>query len=252
MKKTILTVLIAGFCLPVMGIASSDFVTAPTGTQDQITQTHKSQTTTANSWGLTLTQYQRYLQLMKNTPSQKWYKDLDPAEVLALNAKNPAEMMQYAQIQARNMHARVTRELAFNTLYAKAYQTLYPNQKPIMSEQVRSLQNQAIQSGDRVWLFVGANTPLGQFAYQHLLKIIETTPNTVLDIYFVGKDVTPQTIKAWAENVNLPHDQINKTITLNIGNSRFSSVTKGKNVNLPYIGILHDNRFQPISLSSVL
>ena len=224
-------------------------------TQDQVVQSLSTQDSLkdrAKTWGLTMEEFKRYLWLMKNTPSAHWYKDLDPAEVLALNAKDPNDMMQYAKIQARNMHARVTRELAFNSIYSKAYKKLYPNEKPIMTPGSMNLHSDALQAGDRVWLFVGINTPLGRFTYQHLIKAIQATPDTVLDIYFVGKQINQKSIETWAANIGIPPNIVNKKVTLNYGNERFENVSKGKKFNLPLVGVVHNSHFQPITLSSVL
>ncbi len=224
-------------------------------TQDQIVQSLPIQDSLkdqAKMWGLTTKEFKCYLWLMKNTASSHWYKNLDPAEVLALNAKDPNDLMQYAKIQARNMHTRVMRELAFNIIYSKAYKKLYPNEKPIMTPGSMDLQSSALQSGDRVWLFVGINTPLGRFAYQHLIKAVQATPNTVLDIYFVGKHVHQKSIETWAANMNIPPNTVNQQVTLNYGNDRFENISKGKKVNLPFVGVVHNSHFQPITLSSVL
>lgn len=224
-------------------------------TQDHVVRslpTQDSLKDQAKMWGLTTEEFKRYLWLMKNTPSAHWYKDLDPAEVLALNAKDPNDMMQYAKIQARNMHARVTRELAFNRIYSKAYKKLYPYEKPIMTPGSMNLRSHALQAGDRVWLFVGINTPLGRFAYQHLIKAIQATPDTVLDIYFVGKQVNQKSIETWAANIGIPPNIVNKKVTLNYGNERFENVSKGEKFNLPLVGVVHNAHFQPITLSSVL
>ncbi|MBY0378204.1 MAG: hypothetical protein K2Q33_06565, partial [Gammaproteobacteria bacterium] len=155
---------------------------------------------------------------------------------------------EYAKIQARNMHVKVTRELAFNKLYKEAYSELYPNEKPIMSPD-SDKEAPELQEGDRVWLFVAVDTPLGRFAYQHVIKAVQATPGSTLDIYFVGQP-SQTAIQAWAASVNVPHDM--KQVTLNYGNDRFASLTKDKTVNLPFVGIVHNDHFQPISLSSVL
>ena len=225
----------------------------PQQTQNKIIQTEASQESELNNraemWGLSTENFKHYLWLMKNTPSGLWYKNLDPPEVLALNAKNSDQMMQYAETQARNMHKRVTRELIFDQVYSQAYKQLYPTEKAIMTQ---GQSGDALQSGDRVWLFVKMNTPLGSFAYKHLLKAVQETPDTVLDIYFIGKNITKKNIQHWAVNMDVPQNLVNKKITLNFGSSRFASLTKGKKVSLPFVGILHDNHFQPITLSSVL
>lgn len=212
--------------------------------------------TQAKAWGLRLNEYKHYLWLMQHTQNGHWYRALDPAEVLALNARDTDEMMQYAKIEARNVHMRVMRELAFNKLYAKAYAALYPHEKPIMSPMTQRLQGDLLHKGDRVWLFLGIHTPLGPFAYQHLIKVVQNTPNTVLDIYFVGKDVNQKTIQAWAISAGIPKALVNQQVTLNMGNDRFEEITQdkreGEKVELPYIGVIHHAHFQPITLSSAI
>ncbi len=237
--------------------ADSLLITQPNQTQTQVVQSINAQLNQqdqAKQWGLSNEDYQHYLWLMKNTPSGKWYAQLDPAEVLALNADSQNDMMKYAQAQARNMHIRVTRELAFNRLYGEAYKQLYPNEKPIQSSSpsVSAGTGFALQSGDRIWFFTDTNTPLSSFVYQHLMKEVQKTPNTTLDIYFVGKQVNQQSIQQWAAAANIPRTMINQQVTLNYGNDRFQSITQGKGVNLPYVGVLHNQNFQPITLSSVL
>jgi len=152
------------------------------------------------------------------------------------------------------MHVRVTRELAFNRLYEEAYKQLYPTEKPIQSAIVHTSigSGLALQSGDRIWLFTGTNTPLGSFVYQHFLKEVQQTPNTALDIYFVGNQVNQQSIQQWAIANNIPRNLVNQQITLNYGNDRFQSVTQGKGVTLPYVGVIHHQNFQAITLNSVL
>lgn len=206
----------------------------------------------AKQWGLTVQAWQHYHWIMNNTPSARWYKTLDPAEVLALNTTDSRDMMQYALIQARNMHERVSQELAFNKIYAQAYQTLYPNEKPISSSTIKQSIGATLQAGDHIWLFVGVNTPLGRFVYQHLIQSVQTTPNAVLDIYFVGQDLSPQSIETWAQSSGIQPAMINQQVTLNEGNQRFSEVSQGKNQDLPLVGVVRNNQFQPISLSSVL
>jgi integrating conjugative element protein (TIGR03759 family) len=245
--------LLTAFTMP--AFANTQTISQVATTQNQVTQTLAMQAnikTKAASWGLKTQNYKRYLWLMKNTPSGHWYKHLDPAEVLALNANNPQSMMKYARIQARNMHVRVTRELAFDQLYTQAYKKEYPNEKAIRSPGTQGLTKSTLASGDHVWLFVGVSTPLGSFAYQHLIKAVQAAPNTTLDIYFVGKNISEKSIQAWAVSVGILRSIVNKQVTLNYGNDRFQSLSKGKKVNLPFVGIVHDEHFQPITLSSVL
>src|SRR5207247_9437631 len=110
------------------------------------------------------------------------------------------------KINAQNMYKRFTRELVFDQVYLKAYKQLYPTERAIMTQ---GQSGDTLQSGDRVWLFVKMNTPLGSFAYQHLLKVVQATQNTVLDIYFIGKNVTKANIQQWAMNMDVPEKLVN-------------------------------------------
>lgn len=203
-------------------------------------------------WRLTKEELKRYHWLMENTASARWYKDLDPPEVLALNAKDLKEMMRFAKIQAHNIHDRVTKELEFNLVYSKAYKSLYPNEKPVVTFGGKSLDRNRLRFGDRIWLFVGTKTPLGHFIYQNLIKIIKKNKGVVLDIYFVGKDLENRNIQSWAEDSGIIPNIINTQVTLNYGNVRFQNLSRNKKISLPFIGIVHDSHFQPIELSSVL
>jgi len=89
---------------------------------------HKDQQrTVATRWGLTSQEYATYLSEMHNTPSGLWYKDLDPAEVLLMNAKNDQERDHYADIVVKLAHDRGERELAAERAYHAAWRRLYPN-----------------------------------------------------------------------------------------------------------------------------
>lgn len=236
-------------------LADTPTVTSVQATQNQTTQVSmnpEDNTALANEWGLTLKEYLRYTWLMANTPSGHWYKGLDPAEVLALNATDEREMMTFAKIQAQNMHERVSRELAFNKLYSVAYKQEYPNEQAIQSEVATGVKHAELQAGDHIWLFLALNTPLGPFVYEHLMAVIAATPGTTLDLYFVGSGVSNKRIQTWAKANGVSTQLINKKVTLNYGNDRFAKVSLGIHAALPFIGLVHNGQFQSITLSSVL
>lgn len=247
--------LFVAIAVPQSILADTPVVTGIQETQDQTTQVGinlKNDAMLANEWGLTLKEYQRYTWLMNNTPSGHWYKGLDPAEVLALNAQDDTEMMNFAKIQAQNMHERVSRELAFNKLYSLAYRQEYPNEQAIQSEVATGVKHAELKAGDHIWLFLKPNTPLGPFVYEHLMSVIVGMPGTTLDLYFVGKGVSDKTIQAWAKTHGVSAQLINKEVTLNYGNDRFNKVSSESHPVLPFIGLVHDGQFQSITLSSVL
>lgn len=254
-KITYALVFVVIVSLVFIAVAHAEPISSTQTTNTTITQSQDkaSITNTAHAWGLQIQDYQHYQSLMQNTPSGHWYKDLDPAEVLALNSATPNEMMKYAKIQAQNIHVRVTRELAFNNLYRKAYKELYPHETPIASNiGTQNLSTMNVQDGDRVWLFTGLRTPLGSFAYERLISLVQKTPHAVLDIYFVGNDVDEKTIQTWALRAGIDPALVNKRVTLNYGTDRFNDLKKSNDAHLPYVGIVHNNKFQPITLNSII
>lgn len=253
--RSIMCLVVLAFCFTGNSAMADVLIAAPLAIGTEIQQTPISQDHIKYEsafWKISMKDYEHYLWLMKNTPSGHWYKRLDPAEVLALNSNNQNEMLRYAKCEAKLMHCRVGQELAFDLLYAEAYREEYPNERPIMPSDVKSLSGQLLRPGDRVWLFIGIHSPLGKFIYQYLMKTVRAIPNTALDIYFVGKDLSRERIQAWAIANKISPGIINKQVTLNFGNTRFTSIENGKTLNLPFVGIIHDEHFQPITLSSVL
>src|SRR3990167_963901 len=81
----------------------------------------------STNWGLTPIEYGQYLSDMQNSSDGLWYKNLDPAEVLLINAKNDEARNHYADIVVKLVHDRGERELAAQLAYQNAWQRLYPN-----------------------------------------------------------------------------------------------------------------------------
>lgn len=107
-------------------------------TQSEYTKLSKDdQNLLASIWNVTSQDYSHYLWLMQYSPSSKWYKQLNPAEVLGINAADDKARMHYAMIVVKNAHDRIARELAFQQAYDKAWKILYPKLKPI-SEEVKN------------------------------------------------------------------------------------------------------------------
>ncbi len=88
----------------------------------------------AQSWGMNLTDYQHYQQLMSDTKYGTYYKDqnLDPNFVLAIAATDGEDYQRYLTQAARNEHDRDARELQVNRDFHNKILELYPNEKPIV------------------------------------------------------------------------------------------------------------------------
>lgn len=234
---------------PILALSIS-YTFADTIMHDQTTRL--AQQTKAQQWRLSLQDYQRYENLIQNTPSGHWYKQLDPAEVLALNTNNKSGMMKYAKIEARLNHQRIQRELDFDTIYRQAYIALYPKQKPIMPPGIGNRSLISLANGDHIWLFVNLHSAMTNLLMPRLLKLLKQHQESKLDIYFIGKDIDPSNIQAWAALHQLPHDLMQQRISLNIDQHRLSTVSNNQAVTLPYIGLVHQGHFQTLAVSSLL
>ncbi len=99
-------------------------------TKVQATESVKSDKAAYQAWGLNIEEWQYYQSLMKG-PSKKWYKKLDPIEVIGINARNSTEQKRVAQLVVKRTHDRVERELAFQRAIDDAWKQLYPELNPI-------------------------------------------------------------------------------------------------------------------------
>ena len=217
----------------------------------QLEQTHTRQEM-AKQWHMSPKDYQHYKWLMAHTANGHWYKQLDPAEVLALNTNSPQQMLKYAKIEAKLNHHRIQQEFLFNNIYHQAYKTLYPTEKPIMSQAMRKQIVNQIQPGDHIWFFIHSHNAMSDVIFPHLLHLLKTNPNTYLDIYFTDHGIQSRDIQTWAMRHQLPPDLLNHRVSLNVDAHRLSTVSNNQSVVLPYIGIVRNQHFQAISPASVM
>ena len=87
-------------------------------------------TTQAKQWGLSQTDWQRYVELMM---SQRgiWSPGLDPLTALGVEARTDDERRRYAELWAQQEHDRVERERAFAMEVSEAFKRLYPGEVPL-------------------------------------------------------------------------------------------------------------------------
>jgi len=89
----------------------------------------------AKLWGLTSDDYQKYLREMSEGPNGYWWKNIDPPQVLGMNATTPEEQMKYAKIDVQLDQERASKELSFQHAYSKAFNELYPGALMIQENQ---------------------------------------------------------------------------------------------------------------------
>ena len=103
-----------------------------------LTQSDQAEPTIAQEaklWGLTPDDYQKYLSEMSEGPNNYWWKNIDPPQVLGMNATTPEEQMKYAKIDVQLDQERASKELSFQHAYSKAFNELYPGALMIQENQ---------------------------------------------------------------------------------------------------------------------
>src|SRR5262245_18016213 len=90
------------------------------------------QSTTAQDWGLSLEEWQRYKRLIQGSDGL-WYPHLSPPAMLGMRTETPKEQKHFAEIVARQEHDKVARELAFNQAVWVAMRSLYADE-PIIRD----------------------------------------------------------------------------------------------------------------------
>ena len=157
----------------------------------------------AKMWGLSIKQYRQYLNEMATTPSTRWWKNIDPPQILGMNATTENERMEFAMIDARLDHVRASREIAFQHAYSKALAKLYPNAKLIAINTNKQTQSANIHNHDQYYLFTALNDPEGAMLATKITQLMAKKSDVTLNIFFVGS-ASVQNIQSWATGNNLP------------------------------------------------
>ena len=167
----------------------------------------------AERWGLTLEQWQRYQTYMENGGNY-FYSHLDPVFVSGIIAKTDIERRQIAELYARQELERTRRLIAFQDEFTKAMKRMGADHNVLSVAKMRemfgdmesvSAANEQPRSGDRIVLFVSSSCGSrckSEFRY-HYKKLGKQYPAGVaLDVYFVGKHTDTQ-IQSWARGLKI-------------------------------------------------
>lgn len=270
-RFTIFSILILGFSCSAnafavnqMGDASLNNQNTQSSQQEQINQISIDQK--AKMWGLTTDQYKEYLTEMSDTPSGYWWKDIDPPQVLGMNAKTDEERMQYARIDVQVDQERASKEIDFQHAYDRAFAEAYPRAKIIDNQssgkEARSASvsnTQSLQSNDRFYLFTPLNDSEGVMLASKIIRLMRknsaSASSVSLNIFFVG-DASFEDIQGWAKGNNVPKELPNNDqVTLNHnekdGSNMLQQVLKTTKVSFPVLVRLRGNRSEVIELKSL-
>lgn len=164
--------------------------------QQQMTQS-------AQEWGLTTEEWQRYEELKKGRRGvlSPW---LDPLTMLGIEARSDEERRHFAELTVKQEFQRVEAELAFQREVNSAWVRVYPGVLPV--QDLRSEVSNARQA-----LFVKDSCSACERKLVQLMK-----SNQPLDIYLVDSGGKDEAVRNWAKKHNIPAEKVkSRQITLN-------------------------------------
>lgn len=172
-------------------------------------------TRSAQEWGLTAEEWQRYETLKKGRRGVL-SPGLDPLTMLGIEARTDEERRHFAELTVKQEFQRVEAELAFQREVNSAWMRVYPGVLP-----VQDLRSEA--SNARQALFVKDNCPACDRKLSQLMK-----SNPSLDIYLVDSGGKDEAVRSWAKKHNIPAEKVkSRQITLNHDNGMWLKYGNG-------------------------
>lgn len=200
------------FILLATGAARADTVNSATSTtstsnilQDKSHQSQLQQS--AQQWGLSDTEWQKYQQLKQGKRGIQ-SPGLDPLTTLGVESDSSSERRRLAELWVKEEYQRTEKELAFQREVNAAWSRLYPN---ALSVNMGNASGLAHDTNGRMALFVRDNCERCDARLAAVLA-----DNRPVDIYLVGSDGKDDTVRKWAVSHNIPVDRVrSRQITLN-------------------------------------
>lgn len=200
------------FILLATGAARADTVNSATSTtstsnilQDKSLQSQLQQS--AQQWGLSDTEWQKYQQLKQGKRGIQ-SPGLDPLTTLGVESDSSSERRRLAELWVKEEYQRTEKELAFQREVNAAWSRLYPN---ALSVNMGNASGLAHDTNGRMALFVRDNCERCDARLAAVLA-----DNRPVDIYLVGSDGKDDTVRKWAVSHNIPVDRVrSRQITLN-------------------------------------
>ncbi|HDS8535067.1 integrating conjugative element protein, PFL_4693 family [Klebsiella variicola] len=208
MKKFNVVLLSGVLTVSTVAFAVSPVIQGNSQTVDTLLQTLEQQqmTRSAQEWGLTAEEWQRYETLKKGRRGVL-SPGLDPLTMLGIEARSDEERRHFAELTVKQEFQRVETELAFQREVNSAWMRVYPGVLPV--QDLRSEVSNARQA-----LFVKDNCPACDRKLTQLMK-----SNQPLDIYLVGSGGKDEAVRNWAKKHNIPAEKVkSRQVTLNHDN----------------------------------
>ncbi|VTP17341.1 hypothetical protein PUATCC27989T_05342 [Phytobacter ursingii] len=172
-------------------------------------------TRSAQEWGLTSEEWQRYEELKKGRRGVL-SPGLDPLTMLGIEARSDEERRHFAELAVKQEFQRVEAELAFQREVNSAWTRVYPGVLPV--QDLRSEVSNARQA-----LFVKDSCPACERKLTQLMKL-----NQPLDIYLVDSGGKDEAVRRWAKKHNIPPEKVkSRQVTLNHDNGMWLKYGSG-------------------------
>ncbi|MBZ7909514.1 TIGR03759 family integrating conjugative element protein [Klebsiella oxytoca] len=217
MKKFNVVLLSGVLTVSTVAFAVSPVIQGNSQTVDTLLQTLEQQqmTRSAQEWGLTAEEWQRYETLKKGRRGVL-SPGLDPLTMLGIEARSDEERRHFAELTVKQEFQRVEAELAFQREVNSAWMRVYPGVLPV--QDLRSEVSNARQA-----LFVKDNCPACDRKLTQLMK-----SNQPLDIYLVGSGGKDEAVRNWAKKHNIPAEKVkSRQVTLNHDNGMWLKYGNG-------------------------
>lgn len=186
----------------------------------------------AKVWEITLEEEKRYVFLMQNR-SKIYYQGLKqtPLDILGLNARNEIERNHFAELAARQEAQKVSKNIAWNNAFYKAYNKLFRNVPVVGNFDPSPFSPYAhqpiqLQSGEILYFFIKQDDAV-ETILMLLQEAIEATPNTTLHLMLLDSDSLA--IQLWANKHQLSKQLVNNgKITLRQGDLNYQALNINK------------------------
>ncbi len=190
------------------------------------------QTHEASVWGLTEDEEKRYALLMQNR-SGIYYRGLrqTPIDILGIHARNETERNHFAELAAKQEAQKVSKNIAWNNAFYKAYNKLYENIPVVGDFDPTPYSPYAhkplhLNDGETLYFFIKPDTAV-KTVLMLLVDAIDATPNTRLHVLFLECD--DLSIQLWANQHQVPQALVSSgRITLNHGDLNYQSLSIAK------------------------
>ncbi|MDW9178620.1 TIGR03759 family integrating conjugative element protein [Legionella pneumophila] len=232
---------------PLNHLAIEDHTLAKTGltvNEDELTSEQdinkikltEAQIHEAKVWGLTTDEEKRYALLMQNK-SKFYYEGLrqTPIDILGLNARNEQERAHFAELAAKQEAQKVSKNIAWNNAFYKAYNKLFAN-VPVVGEFDPSPYSPyahkpvQLSQGDTLYFFIKEQDAVKTILLM-LFDAIDQTPNVRLNLMLL--DMDDAAIQIWANQHQIPQHLVNGgRINLNHGELSYQSLKVKKSLPL--------------------